>query len=59
MSKLRITTKRRSGDWIAFLTEQPAVWDAGRTELEAIGRLIMSLTAYDVVELTQEGAAQK
>ena len=54
---MRITTRRRSGDWIAFLTDQPAIWDAGRTEFEAIGRLILSLTTHGLVDLIRDAGA--
>lgn len=38
----KITTERRSDDWIAFFTEQPEVWDVGATQAEALGKLYIS-----------------
>jgi hypothetical protein len=39
---MRINTEQRSNDWIAFLNGDRKKWEAGRTESEAIGRLIIS-----------------
>jgi hypothetical protein len=37
-----IATRKRTYDWIAYITEEPGKWEAGRTEVEAIGKLHIS-----------------
>jgi len=37
-----ITTEKRADDWIAFADGDRAQWEAGRTEAEAIGKLVIS-----------------
>jgi len=55
---LRITTKQRSNDWIAFLTDWPATREVGRTEQEALGRLVITLAlTWGMVELVREDVA--
>lgn len=39
-----IQVKQRSSDWIAYLTSQPKIWECGDTQIEAIGKLVISLT---------------
>jgi hypothetical protein len=69
------TKKMRSGDkmpddlgmwrgddpeWIAFLADKPGVWEGGRSEAEAIGKLVITEADRFCVELgtvcTQETA---
>lgn len=40
-----IITKKRSGDWKAYLADNPKVWEAGKTQVEAIGKLMISTGA--------------
>lgn len=42
---ISITVRKRSRDYIAHVTGDTRVWDAGRSEEEAIGRLVISLEA--------------
>lgn len=48
-----ISTHERSDDWIAFLTDDPAVWEAGETEAQAITKMIVTLQAR------QDGSFEK
>lgn len=37
-----INTEQRTNDWIAFLDGNRGKWESGRTEVEAIGNLVIS-----------------
>ena len=39
----KIQIERRRNDWIAFIKGQADLWEAGRTEAEAAGKLILRL----------------
>ncbi len=41
--KPTITVEKRSGDWIAYLNGDRKVWDAGKTQGEAIGNLVVTV----------------
>jgi hypothetical protein len=53
-----VLTQKRADDWIAFLRVTPAVWDAGRTEAQALGKLLITLHSmgYSVRLQKQQGA---
>lgn len=36
------TTKKRSRDWIAFISKDPEKWESGNTEKEAVEKLKQS-----------------
>ena len=38
-----ITTEKRTRDWIAFANGDRRIWEAGRTEEEAAGKLVLRL----------------
>lgn len=38
-----IVTEQRTHDWIAYVDGYPEVWEAGQTEAQAIGELVISL----------------
>ena len=42
---INIDTMKRTGDWIAFVSTNTKRWEAGTTELEAVQKLEVSLTA--------------
>ncbi len=42
---LSITVRKRAKDYTANVTGDTRIWDAGRSEEEAIGRLVVSLDA--------------
>lgn len=46
---LRITVRKRGPgpDWAAMCTNDKQIWEAGRTEAEAIGKLMVSLDAAE------------
>jgi len=41
MNNITITTKKRIGDWMAYLNGDERFWDCGETEAEAIGKLFI------------------
>lgn len=53
-SRLKITTMRTGSGWDARLTERPGIWDAGKTEKEALGELVISLNARGLIVLDRE-----
>ncbi len=50
-----ITTEKRSSDWIVFAFDDRQIWEAGATENEAAGKLILRLTT-DSVPLCEDCA---
>lgn len=42
-----ITTEKRTDDWIAYAFGDRRVWDAGKTEAEAVGKLVLRLTGQE------------
>lgn len=40
---LSITTRKRWPGWTASLSDDAGIWEAGQTEVEAIGKLVISL----------------
>lgn len=40
---LRITTRKRWPGWTARLSSDAGIWEAGQTEVEAIGKLMITL----------------
>ena len=42
---MKITTKQRSGDWIAYMDGDPKRWESGQCEEMAIGMLIRNRSA--------------
>jgi len=40
--KMDIMTQKRGDDWQAFLVDNPGVWEAGKTDVEALGKLMVS-----------------
>ena len=40
-----IDTAKRRNDWIAFVKNNPAKWEAGKTQLEALQKIEVTLTA--------------
>ncbi len=39
----KFVTRRRPDDWVACLRDDEGVWESGRTEAEALGKLIISI----------------
>jgi hypothetical protein len=37
-----IVVEKRSDDYRAWLADQPEVWEAGKNEAEALGKLVIS-----------------
>lgn len=42
---LKITTFERWPGWTAKLTDDARIWEGGQTEVEALGKLVISLDA--------------
>jgi hypothetical protein len=42
MPTLDIVVEKRSNDFKAYLSDNSAVWDCGKTAAEAVGKLVMS-----------------
>lgn len=40
-----LTVRRRPSDFIAFTTGDTRVWEAGGTETEALGKLVVTLSS--------------
>ncbi len=40
-----IDTAKRTDDWIAFIKDNPAKWEAGATQLEALQKMEVTLNA--------------
>jgi len=53
---MKIITKQRSTDWMAYIKD--GVWECGRNELEAIGKLVKTLMAessdYEIIIVEKE-----
>lgn len=41
--KLKIATQKRTADWTATIPELSGAWEAGKSEAEAIGNLMITL----------------
>jgi hypothetical protein len=41
-----IMVVKRSDDYKAYLADNEAVWDCGKSEAEAIGKLVISAKSY-------------
>ena len=41
---MKIVTKVRSEDWVAMVSTDRSIWEAGRTEAEAIGKLVITVS---------------
>lgn len=52
--KLHIVTHKRNDDWIAYLASDSRVWDCGTTEIDAIGRLMISRAASEMIIIDRE-----
>jgi hypothetical protein len=44
-----ITTKKRQDDYIAFITDNPKIWECAKRKDEAIGSLIMKISSDIVI----------
>lgn len=58
--KVKVTTEKRSGDWIAYAFGDRRVWEAGRSEVEAYGRLVLRLQGQShiiIVTVSDEGCS--
>ena len=42
-NRVYIETSRRRNDWIAFVQDTPEIWEAGKTQLEAVQKLQVSV----------------
>jgi hypothetical protein len=42
---MKIITEQRSRDWIAFIDGHREIWEAGKTEVEAAGKLVVRINA--------------
>lgn len=40
-----IDTAKRTDDWIAFVKDNPAKWEAGTTQLDALQKMEITLTS--------------
>lgn len=40
-----IITEKRAVDWVAYLKDKETTWEAGRTEAEAVGKLVITISA--------------
>jgi hypothetical protein len=49
-----ILTRERASDWKAWLADNPKVWEAGKTEAEAVGKLIISASSIIGVTVIRE-----
>lgn len=38
-----VTRERSKNDWIGYLDGFPGLWEAGKTEVEALGRIVRSV----------------
>lgn len=56
-----ILTMKRDHDWIAYLRNSPGpgTWEAGKTEAEALGKLLISLHAAGYRTSLQKQEAQQ
>ena len=43
--RLGMRTERRTHDWIAFCGNDRTRWEAGSTEAEALGKLVITMQA--------------
>jgi len=42
---VKIIVRKRTDDWVAFLEGRAATWESGRTQEEAIGKLVITYAA--------------
>ena len=49
---MNICIKKRSSDWIAYVEGRERVWECGATADEALGRLVRSLAASNLIPIT-------
>ena len=54
---MNITLTKRGDEYIAALTEEPTIWQAGKTEVEAISLLILTMEAMGKIQLVRENYA--
>lgn len=50
-----ITKKRTKDDWKAYLSDNHKVWESGRSEAEAVGKLIISAKYMVGINVLREG----
>ncbi len=48
---LPVTGGHRMGEWIARLRDQHGTWEISRTQVGAVGKLMISLETYGKVEI--------
>ncbi len=48
---LPVTGGHQMGEWIARLQNQHGTWEIGSTQVEAIGKLMVSLVSWKKVEI--------
>ncbi len=47
-----VTTEKRSSDWMAYAFGDREIWEAGRSEAEAVGKLVLRLQAEGHLKIT-------
>jgi hypothetical protein len=49
--EIKILTQAREHDFIAMLASDPSVWETGRNEYEAIGKLVVTASERGVLKM--------
>ena len=50
-----ITTERRGSGWVAYAFGDREIWEAGRSEAEAVGKLVLRLQAEGHLRISMTG----
>lgn len=48
---MKITVEKRSSDYIAYVSNNPYIWECGETEVIAIGKLMVALSLYNMIDI--------
>ena len=54
-----VVVEKRSDDYRAYLADQPEVWEAGRNEAEALGKLVISAGGTLAIHVARFTAKRK
>jgi hypothetical protein len=54
-----IVVEKRSDDYRAWLADQPEVWEAGKNEAEALGKLVISAGSTLAIHVARFTAKRK
>lgn len=53
-TNISLTVVKRTNDWQCFLTGNRKVWESGKSKAEAIGQMIITLSAAnDAIEIKE------